>query len=429
MNPLLAYYGDDLTGSTDVMEALEKRGVPTVLFTRLPESDVLARFSQAQAVGLAGTSRSETPDWMDRELPKIFEWLKSLGAELNHYKVCSTFDSSPELGSIGRALDLGSAVWGQASTPVVVGAPELRRWTAFGNLFAGFRGDNFRIDRHPVMSRHPVTPMGEADLRVHLSRQTKKEIGLIDLVTLKGGISAREVEAVFEKLPAVLIDVLDGETQAAAGRLLWERRERSPFVVGSSGVQYALTAKGAGTPLEGRSRAFAPLGGCGRIAAVSGSCSPTTARQIATAQAHGFEGVMLDAGLLAGGSGEEEARGLAAADKALDAGLSPLLYTALGAETAPGAGGQGIGRALGRILAALIARHGLSRAVVAGGDTSSHAIAELDVVALECVFPLPNAAGSPLCRAHGPTGALGLELGFKGGQVGDDDYFVLARDA
>jgi uncharacterized protein YgbK (DUF1537 family) len=29
---LLTYYGDDLTGSTDSMEALELGGIPTVLF-------------------------------------------------------------------------------------------------------------------------------------------------------------------------------------------------------------------------------------------------------------------------------------------------------------------------------------------------------------------------------------------------------------
>ncbi|MGO8249179.1 hypothetical protein ACC809_36725, partial [Rhizobium johnstonii] len=37
-----------------------------------------------------------------------------------------------------------------------------------GNLFAAYQGRIFRIDRHPVMSRHPVTPMDEADLAVHL---------------------------------------------------------------------------------------------------------------------------------------------------------------------------------------------------------------------------------------------------------------------
>ena len=36
------------------------------------------------------------------------------------------------------------------------------------------------------MSRHPVTPMTEADLRRHLSRQTDKRIGLVDFVCPEG---------------------------------------------------------------------------------------------------------------------------------------------------------------------------------------------------------------------------------------------------
>ena len=66
--PLLTYYGDDLTGATDVMESLASHGVPTVLFTRAPTLAQRARFSDARAIGLAGTSRSETPAWMDTNI-------------------------------------------------------------------------------------------------------------------------------------------------------------------------------------------------------------------------------------------------------------------------------------------------------------------------------------------------------------------------
>ena len=34
------------------------------------------------------------------------------------------------------------------------------------------------------MSRHPMTPMDEADLRLHLARQTDKRVGLIDVLHL-----------------------------------------------------------------------------------------------------------------------------------------------------------------------------------------------------------------------------------------------------
>jgi uncharacterized protein YgbK (DUF1537 family) len=120
----------------------------------------------------------------------------------------------------------------------------------------------------------------------------------------------------------------------------------------------------------------------------------------------------------------------------LAAGRSPILYTALGPATDLGAaldgthgGRHAIGRALGRILRDLVARAGLSRAVIAGGDTSSHALRELGIYALTTRLPLPQTPGSPLCTAFsdGP-GFDGLQIALKGGQVGGDDYFVAIRD-
>ncbi len=81
MTPLFTYYGDDFTGSTDVMEALAGHGVNTVLFTRIPSAEEFAPFAAYQAFGLAGSSRSQTPAWMDAHLPAAFAWLKSLNAQ------------------------------------------------------------------------------------------------------------------------------------------------------------------------------------------------------------------------------------------------------------------------------------------------------------------------------------------------------------
>ena len=69
------------------------------------------------------------------------------------------------------------------------------------------------------------------------------------------------------------------------------------------------------------------------------------------------------------------------------------------------------------------------RAILAGGDTSSHALGELDVFALTTRFPLTATPGSPLCTAASADPKLdGLEIAMKGGQVGGDDYFVALRD-
>ena len=422
---LLSYYGDDFTGSTDVMEALASHGVKTVLFTRQPSPGEFRPFTDYQAVGLAGTSRSQPPQWMETNLRPAFAWLKGLGAEFCHYKVCSTFDSSPLTGSIGKAIDIGAEVFAQGIVPLVVGAPQLKRYTAFGNLFAAYQGRIYRIDRHPVMRRHPVTPMTEADLTLHLGQQTARPVTCItpglapDSAELGGG-------------GIVLIDVLDHATQAAAGRLLLQSRARiGPFVAGSSGVEYALLAALREQGRIAGTEAFPPPGAVDRIAVVSGSCSPTTGRQIRFALDQGFAGLPLDPLALAQGQGviEAAAKGV----ELLKSGRSVIAYTALGgatdrsAELADDATARHmIGTSLGRILKAMVEQGALSRAVIAGGDTSSHAMAELGILALTTRFPLEATPGSPLCATHGFR--HGFEIAMKGGQVGGDGYFVQMRD-
>ena len=62
---------------------------------------------------LARAACSHGPAWMDANLPTAFETLAGLGAPITHYKMCSTLDSSPEVGSVGRAIDLALRVFPQ----------------------------------------------------------------------------------------------------------------------------------------------------------------------------------------------------------------------------------------------------------------------------------------------------------------------------
>ena len=434
---LLTFYGDDLTGSTDVMEALALRGVETVLFLDVPTEAQRARFPEARAIGVAGTSRSETPGWMDENLTPVFLWMAQEEAEFAHYKVCSTFDSSAAIGSIGRALDIGHAAFGGFPVPILVGAPQLKRYTAFGELFAAYRGEVFRIDRHPVMSRHPVTPMREADLRRHLADQTKLSIGLVDHLALTGSDADGAVDAALgEKPGALLLDVLNEETQRAAGRQLQRMaRAGSRFVVGSSGVEYALAESWREDGTIDRPGRFAPLGPVERLAVVSGSCSPTTERQIRFAETQGFTALAFDPRHFVSGDSAAIDAMRAETLAHLAAGRSVIVYTALGPETDLGAeiaGNDGarhaIGQGLGRLQADLVREAGLSRAVIAGGDTSSHALRQLGIHALTPRMPLAETPGSPVSTAHSEDPSFdGLEIALKGGQVGHDDYFVRIR--
>ncbi|WP_018962467.1 four-carbon acid sugar kinase family protein [Sporolactobacillus vineae] len=185
-NPiLLSFYGADFTGSTDAMESLTIHGLPTVLFLDVPDPSLLKeRFFYAKCIGVAGNSRSMTPVQMEQELYPIFSKLKALGSDFVHYKVCSTFDSSSLIGNIATVQQLAQKVFKRlAWIPVFAAAPDLKRYTVFGNHFATMDHETYRLDRHPTMSRHPITPMDEADLRTVLKNQGAE--GLIELISGK----------------------------------------------------------------------------------------------------------------------------------------------------------------------------------------------------------------------------------------------------
>lgn len=417
----LTFCGDDFTGSTDVMEALATAGLRTVLFLEPPGRADLRSFDGVRAAGMATTSRAMPPARMDAVLGPAFESLRALGAPLCHYKVCSTFDSSPQVGSIGRAIDLGARVFGSRVVPLVVGAPVLRRYCVFGNLFATMDGATHRIDRHPVMSRHPVTPMDEGDLRVHLGKQTSKRIGLMDILALSGPPDDvdRRHRAILATNPEILLyDVLDEDRLADVGRLIWTSGE--PFAAGSSGVEYALTAAWRRSGGLGVPKPAASPGPAGRLLVVSGSCSAVTQGQIEWAEQNGFEGIRV-------APDGDETELVRKARTAIDRGRHPVLYTALGpSDTAiqdARSRGAIVGERLGRLARRILEEEDLKRLLVAGGDTSGYVARHLGLYALEMAVPI--APGSPLCRSRARRDAFdGLEIAMKGGQVGKPDYFA-----
>jgi len=442
---LLAYYGDDFTGSTDALEALTLAGVPTVLFFQTPDAQALRRFPQVRAVGLAGHARGRSPDWMHEHLAPALQALAALGAPVLHYKVCSTFDSSPAIGSIGCAIDIGVPLMPGSWSPMVVGVPRLGRYTAFGHLFAMAQGKGWRLDRHPTMSRHPVTPMAEGDLAVHLGAQTTRRRTLVDFTQLKAGAgdSALQAATSGDDQPVVLIDVLDDETLREAGRLVWQHRGAGVFSASSSGLSYALATHWQSIGEIAGPAVLPPAGPVPAIAVVSGSCSPVTAGQIDWALGHGFAGHRLSPEALLTDESAAVSEAVAAACAALDHGKCPLVYTARGpddpavqqfAEHARAAGlsredaALRTGQALARVMQGLLDRRpGLRRVAVAGGDSSGEVAAALGVLALTMQARL--APGAPLCRAWSDRPERdGLELVLKGGQMGEPDFFGRVRD-
>ena len=418
---LYAYYGDDYTGSTDVLESLSLAGIKTALFLAPPTRQEVAAFPGLQAIGIAGDSRSRSPQWMSDYLPGIFQTMQAFGAPVTHYKTCSTFDSAPHVGNIGRAIELGIEAFNAKFVPIIVGAPHLGRYVVFGNLFAAAGEVTSRIDRHPTMSRHPVTPMHESDLRQHLALQTTLPIGLVDLRDLtRAGLDAAQRNGA----AAVLFDTFDTASLKAVGALLWDAAGRDPlFAVGSSGLTQSLIATWQNDGIVAVASEPETAAAVDQIAVFSGSCSPVTQAQIAWGITHGFDAFPLDAAeLIANPLGP-----LDSVLSCLRTGRSPILYTALGPlqeSHIPHAAELGV--AIGKLLLAVLDKSNLRRVVLCGGDTSSHALQQLPIRAL--TYAAPMTPGAPLCTAHAAgTKFHGLQLVLKGGQVGPVDFFGFAK--
>jgi uncharacterized protein YgbK (DUF1537 family) len=83
-----------------------------------------------------------------------------------------------------------------------------------------------------------------------------------------------------------------------------------------------------------------------------------------------------------------------------------------------------IGHFLGQLLREALLRSTVRRAVICGGDTSARAGSQLGIFAVTTLKPM--APGSPLCLAWSDNPRFdGLEIVFKGGQVGGEDFFGL----
>jgi len=449
---MLAFYGDDFTGSTDALEFLSRAGVRTRLFLDNPAPGKIDTMDNLDAIGIAGKTRAMVPAEMAETLQQAFSVLKKINPRHVHYKVCSTFDSSPAIGNIGTAIETSIRIFGNEFTPILVAAPHLGRYSAFGNLFArmgiGSAGAIYRLDRHPSMCSHPVTPAPESDLRLHLSRQTNLPMGLVDLVAMENPpemIEKKLNEEITLGKKVIFFDAMYEHQMAAIGEVIDKKANgKSPlFSVGSSGIEKAL---GDFWEKEGIFKTqvhWEELAECKPMLVISGSVSPVTASQIEWAVANGFVNIPVEPESLNNDESaesyiEEYQRKIF---ESLRRGKSVILHTSLGPDddrnkkiksifSQKGWSKQKIrtqtakefGRVLGQSARKALEQIPVKRLVIAGGDTSSYVARKLGIEAVEMITPLYP--GAPVCRAFAKGSPVnGIEVNLKGGQMGDKTYF------
>lgn len=430
--PLAAFYGDDFTGSAENLAQFCQRGLRGRLYFSPSNLPSEAEANELDIIGFAGIARALAPDDMVHEVRPALKAIDALNPLIRQYKICSTFDSAPQVGSIGKVMELARQQWPQCALPVLPATPSFGRYTAFSHHFTRYDGEICRLDQNPALANHPSTPMKEADLRRHLAEQTSltaSALTLLDYRALDGGW--QQLMTSQTKGGFTILDATDeAEMRHAAELLLRLARQRPMLAIAAQGLAAAL---GNIWSEQLPKRAVLPRGfaGVDRLLVFSGSCSPQTRRQLTCLEAAGGRVLPLDP-RHALNEPHSAIKGMmkAIAEALKTHALVAVATTRMDSDVVDGVESRRLSEALGHLFAQLthaaVTRLSLRRVVFAGGDTSSHTMRQVGAKALE-LAAFDATQGGHLCRliANEPN-VSGLEVFLKGGQIGDDDFFVHA---
>ena len=417
---------DDNTGATDAAGMLTSTGAKALLLLDPALLDRHTVSTEFDVVVVSTRIRSVSPDEAYRLTRDTIERAVPLGFDIIQLKYCSTFDSTPE-GNIGQSLDAAQEVLEFPVTIVCPALPVNGRTTYMGYHFV-----HRQLLSESPLAEHPLNPMTDASLVRWLSSQTKRKIGLIDLMTIHRGIHAirearRHLEAggfVYHVTDAVEQNDIDQTVQAYAD---------VSFLSGGSGVSQALGNLyfSDRTALD-YSRRIAGLKK--QIVVIIGSRSPATHRQEKAADAAGFTHIKVHPLAILAGEADEQETAKRIADAYSD-GASVMLSIEREGDAEVGHvkqeaarrglssvdAGTVLGTFLGKVSALLVEKNVIDRLLVAGGETSGSVCFECGFQALEVGLPLDP--GVPYCFPIGREKPL---LILKSGNFGADDLFIRA---
>jgi uncharacterized protein YgbK (DUF1537 family) len=416
---ILGCIADDFTGGTDLANNLVRAGMRTLQVIGVPEGAA----PDCDAVVVALKSRTAPTDQAVAQSLAAARWLRAQGATQIYFKVCSTFDSTPQ-GNIGPVTEALMDELGAEFVVITPAFPENGRTIFKGHLFVG----DLLLSDSP-MKHHPLTPMTDANLvrvmQAQLDPARGRHVGLIDHRIVAQGVDAigRRVTAL--RAEGVSMAIVDGVADDDL-RTLARAAAALPLVVAGSGLAVGIPALHGLQP-DARAAWLPPASGARAV--VSGSCSAATNAQVAAFLAAGGAGFAIDPLRLAAGQ-DLAAEAIAWAQPRL--GAAPLLVYAtaepaavravqqqLGAEAA----GAMVEQVLSRITLGLV-EAGVGQLIVAGGETSGACVQALGITQLR-IGPQID-PGVPWCHAASPARAAGLHLALKSGNFGGPDFFSRA---
>ena len=417
VRPLAVFIGDDFTGASDTLATWARSDARVKLF--LDANEALRESEKIDVIGIATELRGLRADRIRLRLSEIAAVVAELSPRFVHYKVCSTFDSSADTGSIGAAVSQLEQVLNPALTLVIGGQPSLGRYCVFGTLFArAADGDVHRIDRHPVMRAHPTTPMSEADLAIHLAAQGLESLTSVPFTQLAAG-------------PEALTKLFDAAGKKAPGRLLLDAASSLDISVIGQALSRVSGSKpvllvGASSVAEALGCSISGFGGAAPLAEPDlreGPCFVIAGSRSAVTEAQVTKATMFDKFPLLPGTLNEPERFMAVVgclSSSLAEGRNVLAHTLPDADYHMD--GSLLSARLVEFAAAVLTRVQCGRLGVAGGDTSSAICQKLGFTSLEFAADLDP--GVSLCVGHhADAGRNLMELMLKGGQMGSPDLF------
>lgn len=408
---------DDFTGATDLAALLSRSGWPVSLRIGVPgPEDRPAAPFEIVALKIRTIPAQQA---IDQALAAA-HWLQKAGAKRFYWKYCSTFDSTPE-GNIGPVSEALMEHLGARQTIYCPAFPENGRSIFMGHLFVGEQP----LDESP-MKDHPLTPMRDSSLVRLLTPQVKTPVGLANRLVV-----ARGVEALEDRLKAlesegirhVVVDAVADEDLAVIAQAVLD----FPLVTGGSALAMPLPKllEAAGELAAAQNANAHRNVGKGQIV-LSGSCSAMTRRQVAAYKscAATFQLNPLELAQHGVQPALEWLRTVPAdAPKMVFATAEPedvrAYQQALGVEKS----GALVEDALAKIAVEAL-KLGVSRFVVAGGETSGAVVNALGVTQLGIGPEI--APGVPWTFTTVSDQPLALAL--KSGNFGSESFFQQAFD-
>jgi len=418
MSLYLGAIADDYTGASDLASTLAGNGLRVVQTIGVPPDGI--DLPEVDAVVIALKSRSMPADMAVRQSLAADAWLRSKGAAHVLFKICSTFDSTAQ-GNIGPVTDALAAPY--LAMPIVCPAfPRNRRTVYQGHLFVG----SDRLDESP-MKDHPVTPMRDSSLLRLMRAQSRRTVGTLSLAVIRAGDDVVRTELSRLRQAgcgSVIADAITDADLEVLGRVALD----DALSTGASGMGLGLARAmvvgrgGLGTPEPAR----APDDLRGSLV-LAGSCSTATLEQLDLAERE-WPVLRLGAEELMAGTTNVKAvvdwarRHLADGPAFVATSASPDRVAALQAAH----GAQQVSALLEDTLAeiaAQLASEGLSRLIVAGGETSGAVVDRLGIEAF--LIGRELAPGVPMLHALGRRYA-NLRLVLKSGNFGGPGFFTEA---